>query len=570
MTNGETVFGIDLGTTNSSIAFIQNGKPFICKIDGSYLVPSVLSTNGRREILVGQPAVNQSLLSPEQTIYHIKRKMGNEEVVVFNGESFTPQMLSSLILKRLKQAAEQISGVEVKKVVISVPAFFNEQQRQATQEAGELAGFEVLRLLNEPTSAALSYALSQSRRGLYLVYDLGGGTFDVSIVDLASEVMEVRASCGDTHLGGADFDELIVKWLEEKFAEKHNTLISDAIGRIRLKRAAEKAKIRLSTELRAEIMEEAVAHDSDGVALHLQETLTRPEFEHMITLHLEKTLQSVNQALKEASCTKDDIDHVIFVGGATHTPLVTQMLEEHLGVVPQAWIDPSTAVVEGTAIEAANMTGQTLGSKMVDITPHSLGVGVFSEYYEYRNHILIHRNTPLPMVASHVFYKMAADANRVEIEVFQGEFSNPSANTLLGKFSLENLEETENTEVLIKFTLDKSGLLRASVEDLGTQKKVEKEIHRRKKERTVHANLADLSMVRMQEEEDISFEPTLLDGKIEEISLSSELEKRVENLLGSGNLDREDRGELQRTYNQAKEGEDGATEHLEELVYYLD
>ncbi|MFT4554259.1 MAG: molecular chaperone DnaK [Chlamydiales bacterium] len=581
----EPILGIDLGTTNSSVAIISKGKPKIISVDGSYLVPSVVSVDAEGKTLVGKPALNNQVAAPEQTISCIKRKMGRDEIIQLHGKDYTPPMISSLILSRLKLAAEDFCGCSLQKAVITVPAYFNEEQRKATVEAGTLAGLEVLRLLNEPTSAALSYALNRQDQGLYLVYDLGGGTFDVSIVDLSQGVMEVRASHGDTHLGGMDIDGIIYEKALESFKEKHGVDFSDdPVAVLRCMQAAEAAKIRLSTEISAEIKEEYI-YKKEGVGLHLEYSISRPEFEDLLRPTLEKSLVSVRKAMEEASCVEEDLKRVILVGGSTYIPLVATMLEKELGVSAHAWINPSTVVVQGAAIEASNLDGKPLGALMVDVTPHSLGTETLDINNELINHILIRRNTPLPATASQIFYKAVRDTNKIRVTAYQGESMVSSKNEFLGEFTLDKIQGTNTDEILIKFELDRSGLLKVTATDLGTSKKASSLMKRESKSRVKSCNLADLESVSIQtdtfdaevdicnaEVEEHAFEESFGEdkSKIEVLHFIDEkLETQVTNLLDGDTLDEEDKKELKDVYAQVKDGNPSAVERLEDLLYYL-
>ena len=574
-TSKEYVLGIDLGTSNSSVAIIEQQKSRIIKIDGSYLVPSVVSLNDEGTILVGKHAVNNQLVKPDQTISLIKRKMGKDEVIVFNGEQYTPPMISSLILSRLKLAAEAYCHCPISKAIITVPAYFNEEQREATQKAGELAGLEVLRLLNEPTSAALCYAFNRKEKeGLSLVYDLGGGTFDVSIVHIAPDVMEVKASCGDTALGGSDFDAMICEKVRRAFFDEHGVDFSNnPISKIRVMQAAENAKIRLSTEASARIHEEYI-YQENGKDYHLKYTITRPEFEDMILPVLEKTMISVNKAIEEASCSVKDIDHVILVGGSTYIPLVAELLEKELKIVPKALIDPATVVVKGASIEAANLSGSKLGAMMVDITPHSLGVEVSDENYCPYNHIIIRRNTPLPVTASKIFHKIYISTDKIQVKVYQGESREIEGNKYLGQFSLNDIEDTGQSEILIKFELNRSGILSVTAIDLGSSVEFSKKMHRSQDSCTQRCDLGNVESVKIyvdEEAEDDDYEEDIDEEDIndEESILDSELEKRVQELMNKKTLDISDRVDLEVALENARNGEEGAISSLEDLVYYL-
>ena len=604
----EPIIGIDLGTTNSEVSIIENGKTKLIKVDGSYLMPSVVSIGANGEVLVGKSAENNSLVAPENTVALIKRQMGKDKTIVLGGKNYTPPMISSLILQKLKQAAESYSGKEIKKAVITVPAFFNEAQREATQEAGELAGLEVLRLLNEPTSAALSYAMGQKKEELCLVYDLGGGTFDVSIVDLSQDVMEVRTSHGDINLGGADIDRLIFHQAVESFEKEHGiNLAEDPLASARLMLAAEKAKVQLSKETSATIREEYICQKED-LGLHLTHTINRVEFEKMVRPIIERTITSVNVALEQASCEASSLDRVILVGGSTYIPLVSQILESKLNIVPQAWLDPNTVVARGAAIEAASLSGLSMGVVMIDVTPHSLGVEVLDEYNELVNDILIRRNSPLPAVASRVFYKEWAIQEQVEIRVFQGESPVPEHNQVLGEYLLKDIQgssESDDREIIVKFELDKSGLLRLYITDMATGKVLSEEIKKVKSSRSVKKNLVELETVKIfqkeegsldsiNEEDEETFETINVDGEIGQIQEAKEIEaievsaaesksdekvglldtsliEKVDNLLKGSDISDEEKEELQAALTMAKEeNSKEAKEDLSNLLYFLE
>lgn len=587
--NQEIFVGIDLGTTNSEIAFIYRNKPMVLKIDGSKIVPSVVSIDSEGHLLVGKPAINNELLAPQNTIRCIKRKMGREEIIPLGNQAYTPSMISSLILLRLKRAAEEFLKQTIRKAVITVPAFFNEKQREATKEAAELAGLEPIRLLNEPTAAALAYAIGQNFRGRCLVYDLGGGTFDVSIVDFADQLMEVKASHGDTELGGTDFDKMIADRARQAFLQDYGIdLAKDPLSWARLMRAAEAAKIRLSTEATADMMEEFIATDQ-GKPLHLKYSISRTEFEEMIHPTIERTLISVQKALEMASLSAEQIDRVILVGGSTYIPLVTEILEKELAIVPQAWIDPATVVGMGAAIEAAKLSGQTIGPLMIDVTPHSLGVECVEMNGELINYILIRRNTPLPSVASHIFYKAFIEQKGIEVKVYQGESIHIHQNQSLGSFRLDGIEGG-GEEVYIKFELDRSGLLHVTASHLASGKQTQHTLRRVSHSRVKHASLADLETVhlKMEELKEFDEEPFLLDEEnflsaesimVEEIFKAESKEFSVEEqaLLDRAkkiselhDLEEIDSKELLNELIASQAGDKEALKRLANLIYYLE
>jgi molecular chaperone DnaK (HSP70) len=573
----ESIIGIDLGTTNSEVAVVQNGKVILLKVDGSKIIPSVVSLGADGQILVGVPAINNELANPQNTIRCIKRKIDQEEQILLGDRSYTPPMIASFILARLKLAAEDFLQAPVQKAVITVPAFFNEKQREATKEAAALAGLEAVRLLNEPTAAALAYSLGKKENELCLVYDLGGGTFDVSIVQQSPQIMEVKASHGDTELGGSDIDRLIAEKIKQNFLELHGIDLSlDSLSWIRLMRAAESAKIRLSNDASVEIVEEFIAQ-KDGVPLHLHYTLSRTDLEDIVRPLLERTLSSVRKALEMGEITAEQIDRVVLVGGAAYMPLVSQLLEQELQIAPQTWIDPTTVVARGAAIEAATIAGESLGPVMVDITPHSLGTSCLDSDFHVFNKILIRRNTPIPCTSSSVFYKTHPRQDVVKVDAYQGESADVSQNTLLGDFKLEGLADSPDSAILIKFHLDRSGLLHVAASDISTGKKVERVLKKAKNICEKDVDLTALESVRIYQapttqenssnEEDWDEMPSL----DEMVAVDSQqLFDKVENLLQREDLETADREEITHEFELAKAGDEEALKKLSDLVYYME
>lgn len=561
--------GIDLGTTNSEICIVENGKTKLLKIDDSPIVPSVVSIDEDGSVLVGHQAVNNQSINPENTISLIKRKMGKELVFKINDKDYTPPMISSLILSRLKMAAEKYLQAPVDQAVITVPAFFNEQQREATKQAGELAGLEVLRLLNEPTAAALAYSLGRKVNERSLIYDLGGGTFDVSIVDLSHEAMEVLASEGDTELGGADFDLMIAHRVNQSFIEKTGIdLTKDPKGWARLLQAAEKAKIRLSTESEATIIEEFITQ-KNGEAHHLTYRITRLEFEVMIEKIILKTLDSVKRAMQQANLTALQLDRVILVGGSTYIPLVSELLQKELSIVPQVWIDPALVVAIGAAIESSNLNGESLGPVMLDITPHSLGLEILDANLQDKNEILIRKNSPLPATVSRIFYRCFEEQDTVKLTVYQGESTKVDHNLKLGDFQLEGLKDSEELAVHIKFQLDRNGLLHVTVTDVSSGKTATHTLKRKSSQRKQTVNLADISSLRIQAEDEHILSEEYLAPSIEDIEEPvDDLIARATKLLEKQELDSTDTEELQAAIEAKKQ--DANSEKLAELLYYLE
>ncbi|MBM3198068.1 MAG: Hsp70 family protein [Chlamydiae bacterium] len=562
----EIILGIDLGTTNSEVAIIIDGQPRLLKIEGSELIPSVIAINQEGEVLVGQTAVNYEMADPDNTARWIKRKMGREEIISLQGRTFSPPMVSSCILSYLKKSAEQIYG-PISKAVITVPAFFTEKQREATKLAGELAGLEVVRLLNEPTAAALSYSLGKKNKELSLVYDLGGGTFDVSIVDLSEGVMEVLASDGDIFLGGSDFDLMIAHKIQQDFLHKHKIdLKEDLFSWNRILRAAEAAKIRLSTEHVAEILEEFIA-EKEGIPLHIKSSISRVEFEKMIRPSLDKTMLSVQRALKQAGHRASDLDKVILVGGSTYIPLVSQLLQEEIGLVPQAWRNPELVVAEGAAIEGAILHGQSLGTVMLDILSHSIGIEVLNESRLIEYEILLHKNDKLPCVASRLFCKTHYLQDAVEIVVRQGDAYRLEDNPILDTFSLEGLEESDQPDICVKLEMDLSGILRVTVTDIGLGKQASLEIKHQHQDHVTRAHLGNLQMVKITPSSQIEISEQETGTVVEELRINEELIERAMQLLVSQDLSSTEQEEVRQAIQQAKEGDPRC---LEDLLCYME
>ncbi len=462
-TTPEIIVGIDLGTTNSAIAAVVDGQLVVIPVAGQSTMPSAVGLDPTGRLLVGQPAKNQQISSPESTILSVKRLMGTDEKIVLGTRSFSPEEISALILGELKRAAEAHLGHPVKKAVITVPAFFNEQQRKATQVAGQLAGLEVLRVINEPTAAALAYgAGSTSAAGeTLLVYDLGGGTFDVSLVTVENGIVEVRASHGDTRLGGDDFDDLLVTHATGKFSEAHGPEAASALpsaAHRRLKGVMENTKIALSDAPFSQVREEYLDD-----ARHLETEVSRADYEALIQPLLEKTLDCIQRTLADAKLTASEIGKVMLVGGATRTPAVQDLLRYRLGQEPRHEINPDLIVAMGAAIQGVALSGQSAPAILIDITAHTYSTGAFTPGI-YGDQFLcapiIHRGTPLPVRKSEVFFTHVENQAVVEIEVFQGEGLFPEENLSLGSFKVEGLSKAPaQSPIVIQFSLDLNGLL---------------------------------------------------------------------------------------------------------------
>ena len=472
----EMIVGIDLGTTNSEVAIVEEGRPRVLNVDGEPILPSVVGLGPDGKLLVGKPARNQLVAAPGRTVKSIKRKMGNDETVKLGDQEFTPQEISAVILRRLKEAAETELGRPVSKAVVTVPAYFNDSQRQATREAGKLAGLDVVRILNEPTAAALTYSPDPSGSERFLVYDLGGGTFDVSVLQAESGVFEVLSSHGDTHLGGDDFDDLLADELANEFEALFGVdLRADPTTRARLDRAAEAAKRQLSDHPFTRIDEEFIA-EKDGVPLHLSTEIDRSRYEELILPLIERTLECVARSLDDAKLTAHGINRVVLVGGSTRTPLVGQLLEERLGQPAHREVHPDLCVALGAAVQAAIIGKQNVGAVLVDITPHSLGIKTleYPDTYldranEFKFTPIVTRNSPLPASRSEVFCTVTDSQPTVEIDLYQGESGDVRRNHRVGKFMVEGLARVEaGNQIVVQLDLTLDGTLKVSAREKST------------------------------------------------------------------------------------------------------
>lgn len=475
-----TVVGIDLGTTNSLIAW-ADAVPRIIDVDGQRLLPSVAGITEEGSLVVGARARNQYVLRPDQTVRSVKRHMGDAAWRCRLGDrELDAPGVSALILGRLKEAAETELGT-ADRAVITVPAYFGEAQRRDTVEAGRRAGLEVVRVLNEPTAAALLYSTLAPIEGRVLVYDLGGGTFDVSVVQLEEGVTEVLASHGNRRLGGDDFDERLADHLAQGFEREHGAgLLDSPVARARLRRAAEEAKIQLSTAGVVTVREEFIAEDG-GRPLHLVTEVTRQDLEALISGLLESTLVSVRRALADARCEAHDIERVLLVGGSARIPMVAELLAEELGEAPHGEIDPDTVVALGAAVQASISAGHDVEALLVDVSPHPLGISTFDPIVgEERLTVVIPRNTTIPTSRSRLFYTLFPEQDTVEVKVYQGEDPDPEQDEFLGQFRFQGLSPSKEAErpreVLVTFNYDLDGLLRVGAEDRPTGRAIEHRI----------------------------------------------------------------------------------------------
>jgi molecular chaperone DnaK len=466
-----TIIGIDLGTTFSAIGAVFEGEPGIIPIDGRSTMPSVVGLTPDGTWLVGQAALNQWVLHSQRTIRSIKRKMGTDEMTVLGDAAYSPQQISAIILQTLKHAAENVLGGDVEQAVITVPAYFSDAQRRATVEAGEIAGLQVARIINEPTAAALAYGLRDEDDTVALVYDLGGGTFDVSLVEIAGGVVDVRASHGNTQLGGDDFDSRLASWLIRRFEEEHAVdLRNNTQAQARLRRAAEAAKIALSSEPFTWVREEYLA-EKDGVPLHMEIEVARETFVGLIDDLLEETLESVDRVLKDGGV--DVPEQVLLVGGSTYIPAVRDLIAEHTGVAPRVDVNPSEAVALGAGIQGAIIAGEPIDVILVDVTPFSLGIAVaettvLGQLVADRYRVLIPRNSTIPTSQKEVFYTLYPGQTSIKIEVYQGENRVASQNTALGEFLFDELvppSPNDYAEVTVQFDMNVDGILQVQAVD---------------------------------------------------------------------------------------------------------
>ncbi len=490
-TNGEKVIGIDLGTTNSVVSIMEGGEPkVIANLEGARITPSVVAFTDKGETLVGEPAKRQAVMNPTNTIYSIKRFMGrrhsevaSEEKIVpyevvggaddyvkvkVNGKEMTPPEISALVLRKLKEAAESYLGHKVNKAVITVPAYFNDAQRQATKDAGQIAGLEVERIINEPTAAALAYGLQNKKDEKIAVFDLGGGTFDVSVLEVGDELVQVLSTNGDTHLGGDDFDEVLIGHIADKFkAEQGIDLRSDPMALQRLREAAEKAKMELSSSQATDINLPFITADASG-AKHLQMNITRSEFEKLIDPLVERLRKPVENAMSDANLTPADIDEVVLVGGSTRVPMVHDFVKKIFSKEPHKGVNPDEVVSIGAAIQGGIISGVVTDVLLLDVTPLSLGIETLGGIMT----VLVERNTSIPTTKTETFSTAADNQPSVHVRVFQGERKMANDNRLLADFNLDGIPPAPSgvPQIEVSFDLDVNGILNVTAKDKSSGK----------------------------------------------------------------------------------------------------
>ena len=463
------IIGIDLGTTNSCVAVMEGGVPVVIpNAEGNRTTPSVVAFSKNGERLVGQIAKRQAVTNPDNTVISIKRKMGTAEKVKIEGEEFSPQEISAMILQKLKTDAENYLGQKVTQAVITVPAYFSDSQRQATKDAGKIAGLDVLRIVNEPTAAALAYGLEKEKSEKVLVFDLGGGTFDVSILEIGDGVHEVLSTSGDTHLGGDDFDKKIIDWICAEFKKQEGMdLTNDKQAMQRIKEAAEKAKCELSSVVETTINLPYITADANGPK-HLELSLTRAKFEELSHDLLERCKKPVEQALSDAGLSKNDINEVVLVGGSTRIPAVQQLVKEYTGKEPNQSVNPDEVVAVGAAIQAGVLAGEVKDIVLLDVTPLTLGIETLGGVMT----ALVPRNTTIPVSKSQVFSTAENNQTAVDINVLQGERPMASDNKSLGMFRLEGIAPAMRgvPQIEVTFDIDANGIVNVSAKDKATNK----------------------------------------------------------------------------------------------------
>lgn len=564
------VIGIDLGTTNSCVAVMEGGEPVvIANSEGGRTTPSVVAFSKTGERLVGQVAKRQAITNPERTVISIKRDMGTDRKVKIDDNSFTPQEISAMILQKIKADAEAYLGEKVSQAVITVPAYFSDAQRQATKDAGKIAGLEVLRIINEPTAAALAYGLDKEHDQKILVFDLGGGTFDVSLLEIGDGVFEVLATHGNNRLGGDDFDERIMDYLVDTFKKENGIdLKNDKMAMQRLKEAAEKAKIELSGVTTSNVNLPFITADATGPK-HLDITITRAKFDELTADLVEKTMEPTRRAMQDAGLSPDKIDKILLVGGSTRIPAVQEAVKKYFGKEPFKGINPDECVAVGAAIQAGVLTGEVKDLLLLDVTPLSLGIetlgGVFTK--------LIERNTTIPAKKSQVFSTAADGQTAVTVRVFQGERQMAADNKLLGEFNLDGIPPAPRgvPQIEVTFDIDANGIVHVSAKDLGTGKEQKVTI-------TASTNLSDDEIDRaVKEAQKYEAEDKLkkeaVDVRNNADSMVFQSEKALKDL--GDKIESDDKAKIEAEINKVKEALKGtdietikkATEDLSKAFY---
>lgn len=576
--------GIDLGTTNSEVAIVEEGQPRVLPgEDGDLMLPSCVGFSDTGALLVGRDALRQYAAAPDRTVKSIKRWMGTDHKTTLGDREYLPQDISAIILRALKQRAEKALGEEVTQAVITVPAYFTDAQRQATKTAGEIAGLEVLQIINEPTAAALVYDIRSEETERVLVYDLGGGTFDVSVVEITGEVTEVLASHGNNRLGGDDFDRRLQLHLAECFRNEHGIDVpDDAVTQARLIRAAEQAKIELSSHGFTTVRE-AFLGSKGKTALHLETEIARSKFEELIHPLLEDTLEAIDRALADAKLKPDQIDRIILVGGSTRIPMIQRMIENHLGQAPIEGIEPDLCVALGAALQAGVLSGEAVEAILVDVVPHSLGIAAVADtpigLVPGILSVIIPRNSVVPISRSEMYVTASDQQEKVQIEVFQGENPIAKENVPLGSFMVEGLppKPAGQVEIEVHFDFDMNGILTVTstekgkgqegslvVSNTGTQRMSSQELRQ--------AQLDLESLFAEDSTFDVEVEATGL-GVADAVTLTTLIEQAQQALETLEPEQSEEIKELLQQVEAAQAAEDSETltqlqEELEDALYY--
>jgi len=579
----EIIVGIDLGTTNSEIAILRDeGKPEVILVEGVPIMPSCVGIDPEGRLIVGRTAKNQMVSHPENTVLSIKRRMGENTTVTLGGKSLSPEEISSFILAKMKSEAEKYLGHQIAKAVITVPAYFDDAQRNATKDAGVLAGLDVVRIINEPTAAALAYEAGHEENQRILVYDLGGGTFDVSLVVVEKGIVEVKASHGDTHLGGDDFDRLLIDYVAERFKEQQGVdLKSNLRATNRLWVAVEKAKCTLSDRPFASIREEFIVGNH-----HLDMEISRDDYEEMIRPLLRKTMDAVHVCLADALFLPKAIDKIILVGGTTRTPLVSQMLQEDMGIEPHHEISPDLIVAMGAAIQGAAISGVKTKSVLVDITPYTFGTRAIGEYEGMMTDDefvpVIKRNSPLPISKEELFYTNHDSQEKILVEIFQGEAPLASDNIFIGDFWIKGLSKARaGNPILLNLELDINGILKVTAKEktTGLSKTVTMDTTKKGKVLNLDERRRNIAAL-LEEDEDAGDEADAFSSDVEDkqtlIARAKGLRKRAEGLFSGVN--EEDAAELSSLLEQSRQAiaaQDWETvarlnESLSDMLFYLE
>jgi molecular chaperone DnaK len=575
----EIIVGIDLGTTNSEIAILRDeGKAEMIPIEGEPIMPSCVGIDPEGRLIVGRTAKNQMVSHPEHTVLSVKRRMGEDAAILLGDKTFSPEEISSFILAKMKSSAETYLGHPIAKAVITVPAYFDDAQRKATKDAGDLAGFDVVRIINEPTAAALAYEAGHEENQRILVYDLGGGTFDVSLVVVENGIVEVKASHGDTHLGGDDFDRLLIDYVAGRFQEEYGIdLKSDIRAANRLWVAVEKAKCTLSDRPFAGIREEFI-----GGNHHLDMEISRDDYEEMIRPLLRKTMDAVHACLTDAVLLPKAIDKIILVGGATRTPLVTQMLQTDMGIEPHHEISPDLIVAMGAAIQGAAVSGVKTRSILVDITPYTFGTHAIAEYNGMMSDDVfvpvIKRNSPLPVSKEELFYTAYDNQESVLVEIFQGEQPLASDNIFIGNFMIKGLSKAgQGNPILLNLELDINGMLKVTAKEkvTGLSKTVIMDTTQKGKVANLEEKRRNIASLLEEGDEADAF-PSDVEDKQTLIVKAKSLRKRTEGLLSKVN--EEDAAELSSLLEKCRQAiaaQDWETvarqnESLSDMLFYLE